>query len=132
MKLRQFTLQTAFGNSFNFTVPFAVTGKEEVLAAYSRATGGREAFAKRVAENGANVRLFTAQGLELEGAKTLHEIWAGGPPCASPKLFMRVAFYGGGGGTKRVAAESGPKQKKQAKLFAFQFSNAQVSEGGPY
>ena len=130
MKLRQFTVQSPWGNSFDFTAPFELTGKEEVLAEYSRATG-TEAFAKRVAENCGNVRLFTAKGLELKGDMTLHDLWAGEPPCDSPVLFLRVAFYGG---CKRAAsaAASGHKEKKQISILAaFKFSNAQVSERGP-
>ena len=120
------------GKSFEFTAPFAVTGKEEVLAEYSRAAGV-EAFAKRVAENCGDVRLFTAKGVELKGDMTLKRLFEGEPPCASPVLVLRVAFYGGC--TKRAAsaAASGHKQKRQTSILAaFKFSNAQVSERGPY
>ncbi len=129
--MRLFTVQTPSGKSFEFTAPFAVTGKEEVLAEYSRVPG-MEAFAKRVAENCGNVRLFTAKGLELTGKMTLHDLWDGAAPCASPVLFLRVAFYGG---CKRAAsaAESGRKEKRQTSIFAaFKFSKDQVSERGPY
>ena len=132
MKLRQFTVQSPWGNSFDFTAPFELTGKEEVLAEYSRATG-TEAFAKRVAENCGDVRLFTAKGFELKGDMTLKQLFEGEPPCASPVLVLRVAFYGGC--TKRAAsaAASGHKQKRQTSILAaFKFSNAQVSERGPY
>ena len=131
-ELRQFMVQTPLGKSFEFTAPFEVTGKEEVLAEYSRATG-MEAFAKRVAENCGDVRLFTAKGVELKGEMTLEQLFEGEPPGASPVLVLRVAFYGGC--TKRAAsaAASGHKQKRQTSILAaFKFSNAQVTERGPY
>ena len=130
MKLRQFTVQSPWGNSFDFTAPFELTGKEEVLAEYSRAAGV-EAFAMRVAENCGDVRLFTAKGVELKGDMTLMQLFEGEPPCDSPVLFLRVAFYGG---CKRAASAvaSGHKEKKQISILAaFRFSNAQVSERGP-
>ena len=130
----QLTLQTPYGNSFNLPLPFDATKKEDVLANWASVTGS-EATAKLVAEDSANIHLFTSQGVKLEGATTLQQLFERGPPGASPVLHLRVSFHGGGGASKRcakAAAGSGPTPKRQATLFAFKFSNDQVTERGPH
>ena len=106
--------------------------KEDVLAEWVSVTGS-ETTAKLVAENSANLHLFTSQGDRLEGATTLQQLFARGSPGASPRLHLRVTFHGGGGATKRcasAAAGSVPTPKRQATLFKF-LSKPQVTERGP-
>ena len=130
----QLALQTPYGSAFNLPLPFDATKKEDVLAKWASVTGS-EAIAKLVAENSPNIHLFTSQGVKLEGATTLQQLFERGPPGASPVLHLRVSFHGGVGASKRcanVAADPNSRPKKQATLFAFKFSNDQVTERGPH